>query len=176
VHRFDASTAECLVFTFKEGLLSPIAHNLKIRVTAFEIEVNETTRAIIGRFDATSLRVVCAMDGDREDPAALSRDNQREIERNIVTDVLGARDHPEIRFVSTDVAERRDQYAVRGTLTLCGRERRIKFPVRRDGGYYVAEARIHQPDFGIRPYSAMLGTLRVQADVLVRVRVPAEQK
>jgi len=32
--------------------------------------------------------------------------------------------------------------------------------------------RLHQPDFGIRPYSAMLGTLRVDADVVVRVVIP----
>ena len=33
-------------------------------------------------------------------------------------------------------------------------------------------ASVHQPDFGIRPYSAMLGTLRGQADVSVRVVLP----
>src|SRR4051812_4209200 len=37
--RIDPASAECLVYTFKEGLLSAVAHDLKIRVERFEIEV-----------------------------------------------------------------------------------------------------------------------------------------
>jgi hypothetical protein len=36
----------------------------------------------------------------------------------------------------------------------------------------TAEMRINRPDFGIRSSSAMLGTLRADADVLVRVVNP----
>jgi hypothetical protein len=38
----------------------------------------------------------------------------------------------------------------------------------------VAEVKIHQPDFGIKPYTAALGALKVKPDVLVRVSVPRE--
>ena len=38
----------------------------------------------------------------------------------------------------------------------------------------VAEVSLHQPDFGIKPYSAMLGTLRVKPDVTVVVSLPAD--
>jgi hypothetical protein len=37
----------------------------------------------------------------------------------------------------------------------------------------VSEVRVHQPDFGIKPYSAALGALKVQADVTVKVSAPA---
>ncbi len=41
---------------------------------------------------------------------------------------------------------------------------------------WTAEVRLQQPDFGIRPYRAMLGTLRVQPDVLIRMSVPAPDR
>ena len=39
-------------------------------------------------------------------------------------------------------------------------------------GRLVAEVRLHQPDFGITPYRALLGALRVRADVLVSLSIP----
>lgn len=170
---FDARSAECLVFTYKEGLLSAVAHNLKIRVTKFRIEIDESTRAITASFDAASLRVVSALsDADVELQGALTTANKREIEANIVRDVLESRTYPEIGFVSTGVREKGDAYTVKGTLTLHGTARQISVRVHREDQGYRAEARIHQPDFGIRPYRALLGTLKVQADVTVRVTVP----
>jgi hypothetical protein len=45
--------------------------------------------------------------------------------------------------------------------------------VRREGERLATSVRLHQPDFGIAPYRAMLGALRVKADVVVRASVPA---
>jgi len=170
---FDQSSAQCLVFTHKEGLLSAVAHDLKIRVTKFVIDVDEAARTVDARFDAGSLRVVCAMQGDAESPGTLTRDNTREIERNIVRDVLESRTYPEIRFVSSAVQDSADSYVVKGRLSLHGRERAMSVTVDRRGGEYVAEGSVHQPHFGITPYSALLGTLRVGAVVKVRVVIPA---
>lgn len=169
----DASSAECLVFTYKEGLLSVVAHDLKIRVTKFTIDVEEDTHAITAEFDAASLRVVCAMSDGKDAPDSVTAANKREIEANIVRDVLHAREYPEIRFTSTAVEEKGEAYTVKGKLALHGHQRQVRLQVHRDGELYVAEARIHQPDFGIRPYTALFGTLKVQADVTVRVSVPA---
>ena len=170
--RVDARSAECLVFTFKEGLLSAVAHDLKIRGTKFVIEGDEHARTLDARFDARSLRVVCAMNGGVESRGTLSTANKREIESKILRDVLEAEQYPEIHFEASSIDEKGDGYVVKGTLTLHGRRRQISVRARRDGDRYVAEASIHQPDFGIRPYSAMFGTLRVQADLTVRVSVP----
>lgn len=169
----DATTAECLVFTYKEGFLSAVAHNLKIRVTKFVMDIDETTGAISATFDARSLRVVCAMEDGTEISGSLTAANKREIEANIVRDVLHAREHREIHFSSNAVEEKGDAYLVKGKLALHGRERQVRVQVRKEGEHYIAEARLHQPDFGVRPYSALFGTLKVQADVGVRVVVPA---
>jgi len=172
VHRFDASSAECLVFTYKEGLLSAVAHDLKIRVTKFAIAVDATARSVEASFDARSLRVVSAMQGTAELTGSLSTANKREIEGNIVRDVLEAGAHPEIRFVSTRVKETAKGYTLTGRLGLHGTERTATVAVRETATHYIGETRVHQPDFGIRPYTALLGALKVQADVVVRVTLP----
>jgi hypothetical protein len=38
----------------------------------------------------------------------------------------------------------------------------------------VAEIKLHQPDFGIKPFTAALGALKVKPDVVVRVSVPKD--
>ncbi|MBW2588824.1 MAG: YceI family protein, partial [Deltaproteobacteria bacterium] len=81
---------------------------------------------------------------------------------------------PEIRFDSTNVVERGEGFAVEGTLQLYGKSRSIQTSVRAAGGRWGAELKLHQPDFGIKPFSAALGALKVKPDVLVRVSVPQQ--
>lgn len=173
----DAATATCHVFTFKEGMLSAVAHDLRIRVERLTIAIDEPAGTVEARFFASSLRVDCAMKAGHEDHAALSDRNKREIADNIVDDVLHADLHPEIVFRSTKVEGGveggGDERRIEGTLALHGTERPMRVIARRTAGRWVAEVELHQPDFGIRPYSAMLGTLKVKPTVRVRVSVPA---
>ena len=169
---FDASTAECLIFTYKEGLLSAVAHDLKLRVGRFRVEIDGAS-AVSASFDASSLRVVTAMRGSAESPATLSDKDRRDIEENTAKDVLETKRHKEIRFASTAVERAGDGYRVQGRLTIKGRERPISLQVQREGDRLVGEMTLHQPDFGVKPFSAMLGALRIKPDVRVRVSVPA---
>jgi len=169
--RFDAETADCRVFTYRDGLLSMVAHDLELRVTRLTLDVDEAAHTAVATFDATSLRVVQALRDGRPLPDALGANERAQIERSIVGEVLDAAKFPEIRFASTAVADAPGGFRVTGTLALHGRERTIVVPVRVDGDVAVAEVGVHQPDFGIRPYSAMLGALRVKPDVTVRLTV-----
>jgi polyisoprenoid-binding protein YceI len=173
MHHFDATSAECAVFTRKEGLLSAVAHDLQIAVTRFQIDVDADARTVDARFDARSLRVQHALQDGAPSPGALTDEQKREIEGSIVRHVLKADAHPEVRFVSTLVVDEGDGFRVRGALTLTGTTKSVDVVVRREDGRFVATARLHQPDFGIRPYSALLGALKVKADVEVRVSVSA---
>lgn len=172
MHRLDEHSADCFVFTYKEGLLAAVAHDLKIKVTRFEIDVDERARTVAARFDATSLRVVCAMQNGKESKGTLSAAQKSEIEANIVRDVLAAEKYPEIRYVSTAVEGEGEEFRVKGQLSLHGKRKTTAVTVHKEAKRYVATARVHQPDFGIRPYSALLGTLKVKADVDVRIVVP----
>jgi polyisoprenoid-binding protein YceI len=153
--RFSGS---CRVFTYKEGALSTFGHDLELEVRRFTIEGDDT--GVQADFDAASLEVVAAIVDGR--PRSVSAHDRASIERTIVDEVLQARRWPRITFRSTAISP--DE--VRGTLTLCGRSREIVCP--REGERAVS-CRLHQPDFGIKPYRAMLGALRVQADVLVKI-------
>jgi len=170
---YDATTATCHVFTFKEGVLSAVAHDLRIRVERFTIDVDETAGTVTATFSAGSLRVDCAMKNGREDLDALSDRNRREIEGNIVDDVLHAKRHPEIVLRSGRIEGEDDERRIEGTLALHGAERPLRATARRQAGRWVVEVELRQPDFGIKPYSAMLGTLKVQPVVRVRVSLPA---
>ena len=59
--RYDQNTAECFVYTYKEGVLSAVAHDLKLRVGAFWLTVDPQDSAVSASFDPNSIEVVCAM-------------------------------------------------------------------------------------------------------------------
>jgi polyisoprenoid-binding protein YceI len=125
------------------------------------------------RVDAASLRVVCARQGERDAPEVLSARDHAKIEKNIREDVLASGRFPEVLFRSTAAAPRGDGWEVTGDLSLHGVTRRVAAQVRRVEGWWVAEVTLRQPDYGIKPYSAMLGALKVQPDVKVVVRAAA---
>jgi len=172
--RYDAYNSECLLFSFKDGLLAKLAHDLKLQIERFSIEVDETTHQIKATFDPSSIQVVCARVDGRDDPSTLGKGDKKKIYDNATKDVLQTRKYPEARFDSTNVVERGEGFAVEGTLQLHGKSRSIQTSVRAEGDRWLAELKIHQPDFGIKPFSAALGALKVKPDVLVRISVPRE--
>lgn len=169
--KYDQSQAECLVFTFKEGLLSKIAHDLKVRVTRFSVDVTPT--AVRAEFDLNSLRVVNAMKDGAENPEALSDSDKTKIAEQIVKDVLQADQHPTAVFSSRSVTRRGDGgYSIAGDLSLHGVTKAIQAETKVEGNQQVASLELHQPDYGITPFKAMMGTLKVKADVVVRLSTP----
>jgi polyisoprenoid-binding protein YceI len=166
--RYDATTAEVLVFTFKEGLLSAVAHDLKLKVTKFSLEVERA--AVKAEFDPASLEIVTAMKDGHENPGALPAFAQSEIRKNLEKDVLAVAKFPAISFETTAITEAE----VRGRLTLHGVTRDLTGTRHDEGGRAVAEFRLDQRDFGIKPFSAMLGTLKIKPEVRVRVSLPKE--
>ena len=172
--RLDADRVECHVFTFKEGVLSAIAHDLKVRVEKPSLTLDPSARTIEARFEANSLRVVCAMRDGREDPSVLSASDRHKIEENLRDEVLHTSRHPEVTAKATWTSSASDRARIEGTLHLHGVSRPFSGEARAESGRWTVEVRVHQPDFGIKPYSAMLGTLKVKPDVIVRVSVPTD--
>lgn len=172
--RYDAYNSECLLFSYKDGLLARLAHDLKLQVERFSIEVDDTTHAIKATFDPSSIQVACAQIDGRDDPSTLSKGDKKKIYDNVTKDVLRTRKYPEIRFDSTNIVERGEGFAVEGTLQMYGKSRNIQTSVRGEDDRWVAEVNIHQPDFGIKLFSAALGALKVKPDVTVRISVPRQ--
>jgi polyisoprenoid-binding protein YceI len=110
----------------------------------------------------------------QEAPSALSPKNRAEIESNIAEDVLDAASYPFITFESLSVTARTDGYEIVGMLKIRGRSKTVQTRANKRGATLVAELALSQPDFGIRPFSAMLGTLKIKPDVRVVLSVPAQ--
>lgn len=164
---FDATTATCRVFTEKDGLLSRLAHDLELDVTDFTLKAGAT--AVEGTFNPRSLKVLHALkDGRQTD--ALSDKDMRDIEANVVREVLVSSEP--IRFASTSVEKTPSTTRLVGSLTLNGRSRTIELAVRVEGTRLVSEVRLHQPDFGIKPFTAMMGALKIRPEVRVRISIP----
>jgi len=170
--RYDQTSATCQIFTYKEGLLSVLAHDLRINVTSFAIELGDNDTSINARFDAGSLRADCAMADGVERRDLLSPESMKEIDDNILKDVLDAAAHRYVFFCSASVTKEDSSYLIRGTLTLRGKEKEIIFTARNEDGCYVAEARLNLPDFGIKPFSALFGAIKIKPHILIKVALP----
>ena len=158
---------EIEVYTFREGLLSSVGHDLKLRAAGVQLEVDEAAPAVRVRVDPSSLRVVCAMRGGQPAPGLLSEADQADIERHVRLEVLEAERYPTLRFDSTAI----EGGQVTGQLTVHGVTRTLRFPFTEEAGARVAEVRLDQREWGIRPYRAMLGALKVKPEVRVHVRL-----
>jgi hypothetical protein len=172
MNRFDQTSATCQIFTYKDGFLSALAHDLRINVTSFVIELGDNDSSINARFDAGALRADSAMADGVERRDLLSAASLKEVDDNILKDVLDASHHRYITFCSSSVTKEDSSYLIRGTLTLRGKETEIIFAARNEDDCYVAETRLNLPDFGIKPFSALFGAIKIKPHVLIRVALP----
>jgi len=170
--KFDASQAECFVYVYCEGALAAVGHDLKLRVTDFTIEITLEPSAIKAEFRADSLRVVGTITNNRVNENAPSPQDKREIEEHIRTEVLDVRKYPTVLVRSTSVEKDGNTYRVTGELELHGIKREMTFTVGQKAGRVMTKVLVHQPDFGIKPFRAFMGMLRVKPDVFVEVSVP----
>ena len=164
-------TGTLTVKTRRDGAAARVGHDLVIDVTAWRGSFDlDADPAIELTADARSLRVRSGSGGisplgDKE-KAGIARTIDKEVLRG------GA-----IEFRSTSVRPGPgDRLDVEGELDLLGTRRPMAFALTAGGdGRVTGSAVVRQTDWGIRPYSAMFGTLKVadEVEVLIDVRVPS---
>ncbi len=160
-HRFGPSNATLSVQTRRGGAAAKAGHDLLLHVTAWEgtLTVGEDGAPSAAELtaDATSLRVQKGTGGMK----GLDDSDKANIHQTIDDDVLRRRD---IAFRSTAV----DGGRIEGELTLAGQTRPLALDVAiGDDGTVSANVTITQSDWGMKPYSALFGTLKVLDDVEV---------
>lgn len=161
------------IFTFKEGLLSALAHDLQLILRTFDIELDQGT--ITARFELESLLVEGAVKGGRLNQRTLSPSDCAKIRKNALNEVLRVDRHPQARFEGT-LAKRGGAVMVEGSLDLAGRRCAIRsVPAKRRDGSWMVGVELTPSRWGIRPYRAMGGTLRLQDRVRVEVSLPVEE-
>lgn len=165
-HHYGPDSATLAVRTKRGGAAAKAGHDLLIHVTRWEgtLEVGEDaqpTGAMLSA-DATSLRVREGSGGIQ----TLSDDDKANIETTIDDDVLERRD---IEFRSTRVEPGADgRLSMEGELTLAGKTKPIAFDLTvGEDGHVSATAVVTQTRWGMKPYSALFGTLKVLDDVEV---------
>jgi len=170
VPRFE-NEAACSIVAFKDGVFSRAGHDVKLEAGTVIVDVEDGKVVVI--IDARSIRPVCAMKDGREDRAALSVKDLDTIRGYVDNDILAVARHPEIRYESSTLTRQGNALAVDGKLTLRGRTRPLRARVERKNDRWVTRVTIRQPEFGIRPFTALLGGLKIKPDVMVELSIPA---
>ncbi len=158
------------VFTYKEGMLSRLAHDLRLSVKRWELIVDG--RDVRGSFDPGSLEVDGVVKGHRIDTKILSQKDLSDIAENIEKHVLKTTRHPEITYEGRLVGAKAGKLTVRGKLMLVGRAGPLDLNLERVGDKLVGGATILQTRWGITPFKAALGSIKIKNDVGLRVDLP----
>jgi polyisoprenoid-binding protein YceI len=162
-------TATLTVRTGKRGAAAMAGHNLQITVSSWSATLELAPDLADSRMsltaDSRSLRVASGSGGAQP----LGADDMANIDTTIDTEVLkgGA-----ISFQSTYVRPggEGDTLRVQGDLNLLGHTGPLEFTLTLDdAGHVSGTATVVQTEFGIKPYSALFGTLKVTDEVEVSV-------
>ena len=168
------------VFVGKAGLFSALAHNHEIGVKSFSGRVVVPAAGAGGgslemEVDAPSLVVL-----DKEP----SEEDKKKISNSMHNEVLESAKYQKITFKSVSVSDVKQtgsdaySFVVNGDLSLHGVTKRIAVPVAatvtpqllRATGKYT----LKQTDYGIKPYSAAGGTIKVKDEVVVNFDIVAK--
>ena len=150
------------VRTERRGTVAKAGHDLLIHVTAWSATLDLDAPSVALDADPTSLRVREGTGG----MMPLDDGDLANIEKTIDDEVLLRRG---ISFRSTAVDAAGERIAVRGDLTLFGATRPIAFDLSLAGGRVRGTAVVTQTDFGMKPYTALFGALKVADDVTVEI-------
>ena len=166
-YRFGPDNGTLAVSTGRTGAVARAGHDLLLHVTdwegTLELGADSAPSRVEVRADGGSLKVQEGTGGVQ----ALDDGDKASIEQTIDDDVLKRQD---IRFRSTAVTGGDGKLRVEGELTLAGTTRPLAFELHvGDDGRLRAVAVVKQSDWGMKPYSALFGALKVADDVRVEL-------
>lgn len=162
---FGPDSGSIVVKTSREGPAAKAGHDLVIDATGWSAEVDLAGGEVSLDVDPDSLKVREGVGGVK----GLSRPEKGQIEKAIDRKVLRGRP---ISFRSSRV----DRNVVSGELTLGGETHPIEVPVDvADDGTATATVAVRQSAWGMKPYSTMMGALRVgdEVEVTLTLRLSA---
>jgi polyisoprenoid-binding protein YceI len=162
--------------TGRSGMAARAGHDLVIEVEQWSASLvvpdgSEGESRLDATIDPRSLRVREGRGGLKP----LTDADRRDIERTIATKVLHTERDPEITFTASAIrGASGPQWQIDGRLKLAGVTNALQIPVsveRGDGAIRLkATVPIIQSSFGIKPYSGMMGALKVADTVEVDVQ------
>ncbi len=169
-YSLNGNSGKMSVYTYKEGLLSKLAHDLLIDVKNFKVNLNVpeaglTSGSLEVELQADSLKVDCAMKEGERQPDTLKKKDIADIEKDMAKKVLHPDKYPTVNFCSKEIKEKEGGYHVSGDLSLHGVTKPIDFDIDTNGDNLKGKFSILQKDYGVKPFKAMMGTLRIKNEI-----------
>ncbi|WP_216843574.1 YceI family protein [Phytoactinopolyspora alkaliphila] len=163
------ASGRLMVKTSRTGLGARAGHDLTLDAAGWTgsvvVDMADPARSSVRvDVDADTLEVREATGGVK----SLSSSDRAEIKRNIRTKILRTDKHPRITFQSTHVQGSPEAFTVDGELTIVGVTRPVTLRGGIDGYRVQAETTVTQTAWGIKPYSALLGALKLADDVVIQ--------
>ena len=146
------------------GSLSLLLSTLPAAATAGTLHVdadNPAASSATLSIDPRSIEIIEAVGGVK----GLSDKDRRDIGKNIDEKVLETGKFPELKFESTSVSGSEPTFNVAGNMTIKGTTRPVNVALNVNGSTVTGKTTISQKDFGIKPFSAMMGAIKLRDDV-----------
>lgn len=170
-HEFGPDQGRITLRTSRDGLAASAGHDLTIDAARWSGELVVGPDLVAASLEVkVDLGALVVRDGTGGIKPLSDRD-KREISVT-ARKVLGADRYPEASFTASGFEAGPDGSGgvVAGSLTLAGQSRPLRLAVTEAGpGRYRATTTVRHTDFGIKPYSAFLGSLKVADVVQVEV-------
>lgn len=170
---FGPDDGDLLVRTDVTGRASRLGHRLTIVMTQWRADVS------LNRGRPVGLDVVVDADGlqVREGSGGVGplSGPEKMVARGNALGSLDSRKHPQIELHADVVEPTSSGYRVEGSLTIHGAARPIELQVEVVDETFSFRCLLRQTDFGVRPYSLMMGSLKVADEVEVECTVRRPQ-
>ena len=168
-YRLTPESGELLVKTGRTGMGRRAGHDLVIAATRWQGEVtvasaNPEGSVVTVVIDVDSLEVREGLGGVKP----LTDKDRADIGKTL-RDILDSQTHPQIRFSSTSVTRSDDSVTVEGGLTIRGETEPVTVGAELTDDRVRGSATVTQTRWGIKPYSALLGALKLADDVGVEL-------
>ncbi len=156
------ATGSIRVFTFKEGLMSAVAHDLRLRLRNFEITLDDTQVKAV--FDLKSLLVEGPIENGVLQAERYTDGKRADVEKAMHDEVLHTSKHPQALFTGSATPSNAGGagYHVAGQLELAGQREPLSFEVRSEHGSYRAEFELQPSRWGISQYKALFGAIKLK--------------
>ncbi|MCI4675743.1 YceI family protein [Candidatus Mycolicibacterium alkanivorans] len=165
-----AADGELQVLTGVGGPAAKMGHRLTIAMASWRADVTwRGSKPIAAELvvDVDSLQVLKGEGG----VTPLSGP-EKVVVRSNALNAMDVKKYPQIRFSADDIAKTDTGYRLTGTVEIHGKSRpqSVDLEVDDHGGTWVmtAEVPVAQTEFGVKPYSLLMGTMKVADEVMVK--------